>query len=102
RAFGPFMGRRDVMVMHSVIDILGINSISQAVFDNAVAAVLGMAREGSEPVVALGGQTVGVTMLGQTTPGTMAAYPLLEEAGWAPVIFHANGVGGPAMEDLIE
>jgi uncharacterized protein (UPF0261 family) len=31
----------------------------------------------------------------------MAACEVLEEAGWAPVIFHANGVGGPAMEDLI-
>lgn len=102
RAFGPFMGRRDVTVMHSVIDILGINPISRAVFDNAVAAVLGMARDGAQPVSGLGGNSVGVTMLGQTTPGAMAAYEVLEEAGWAPVIFHANGVGGPAMEDLIE
>jgi uncharacterized protein (UPF0261 family) len=40
-------------------------------------------------------------MLGQTTPGAMAACEVLEEAAWDPVIFHANGVGGPAMEDLI-
>ena len=101
RAFGPFMGRRDVTVMHSVIDILGLNPIARAVFDNAAAAVVGMARDAGAPATALGERSVGVTMLGQTTPGAMAACEVLEEAGWAPVIFHANGVGGPAMEDLI-
>jgi uncharacterized protein (UPF0261 family) len=101
RAFAPFVGRRDVMVMHSVIDILGLNPISRSVFDNAVAALIGMTRHAGAPVTELGARTVGVTMLGQTTPGVMAAYEVLEEGGWAPVIFHANGVGGPAMEDLI-
>jgi uncharacterized protein (UPF0261 family) len=101
RAFGPFMGRRDVTVMHSVIDILGLNPIARAVFDNAAAAVVGMARDAGSPATELGERSVGVTMLGQTTPGAMAACEVLEEGGWAPVIFHANGVGGPAMEDLI-
>lgn len=101
RAFGPFVGRRDVMVMHSVIDILGLNPISRAVFDNAVAAVIGMARDAGAPATDLGARSVGVTMLGQTTPGAMAAYEALGTAGWNPVVFHANGVGGPAMEDLI-
>ena len=101
RAFAPFTGRRDVTVMHSVIDILGVNPISRAVFDNAAAAVVGMARDAGAAVTGLGARSVGVTMLGQTTPGAMAACDALEEAGWEPVIFHANGVGGPAMEDLI-
>jgi len=101
RAFGPFTGRRDVTVMHSVVDILGLNPIATAVFDNAVAAVVGMVRFAGRPVGDLGTRSVGVTMLGQTTPGAMAAFEALEDAGWAPVIFHANGVGGPAMEDLI-
>jgi uncharacterized protein (UPF0261 family) len=101
RAFGPFVGRRDVTVMHSVIDILGLNPIARAVFDNAAAAVLGMVRDAGSPATELGARSVGVTMLGQTTPGAMAACEVLEGAAWEPVIFHANGVGGPAMEDLI-
>jgi uncharacterized protein (UPF0261 family) len=101
RAFGPFVGRGDVAVMHSVVDILGLNPIARAVFDNAVAAVVGMVRDAGTPPADLGTRSVGVTMLGQTTPGAMAAYDVLAEAGWSPVIFHANGVGGPAMEDLI-
>ena len=102
RAFAPFVGRRDVTVMHSVVDILGLNPIARAVFDNAVAGVVGMARDAGSPASDLGSRSVGVTMLGQTTPGAMAAYEVLDRAGWAPVIFHANGVGGPAMEDLID
>src|SRR5262245_24938177 len=46
RRFGPFMGTRDVLVMHSIIDILGLNPISTTVFDNAAAAICGMIEHG--------------------------------------------------------
>ena len=102
RPFGPFVGEGDVTVMHSVIDILGLNEISRAIFDNAAAAVAGMVRDGGRPVGELGEKCVGITMLGQTTPGVMRVRDALVAAGHEPVIFHANGVGGPAMEHLIE
>ena len=41
-------------------------------------------------------------MLGHTTPAVMRIRAALERAGHEPVIFHANGVGGPAMEKLVE
>jgi uncharacterized protein (UPF0261 family) len=85
-----------------VIDILGLNEISRAIFDNAAAAVVGMARDAGRPVRELGDKCVGITMLGQTTPGVMRVRDRLVAAGHEPVIFHANGVGGPAMEHLIE
>jgi len=102
RAFAPFVGETDTCVMHSVIDILGINPISRAVFDNAAAAVVGMARMAGSAVGGLGASTIGITMLGQTTPGVMRLRDRLSEAGLDSVIFHANGVGGPAMERLLE
>ncbi len=102
RPFGPFVGTKDVLVMHSVIDILGLNPIARSVFDNAAAAVVGMARNAGKAVEGLSGRSVGVTMLGQTTPGVMRVRSALVEAGYEAVIFHANGVGGPAMEELIE
>jgi len=102
RAFGPFVGEGDVTVMHSVIDILGLNEISRSIFDNAAAAIAGMVHDGGRPVGRLGEQCVGITMLGQTTPGVMRVRDRLVAAGYEPVIFHANGVGGPAMEHLIE
>jgi uncharacterized protein (UPF0261 family) len=112
RRFGIFMGTRDVMVMHSVIDILGINPISTTVFDNAAAAVWGMLQHGHrlDPLRQEAGETrsgadeqryVAVTMLGNTTRGVMAAKDVLEARGYEAVIFHSNGVGGPAMEEQI-
>jgi uncharacterized protein (UPF0261 family) len=102
RSFGPFVGEADVTVMHSVIDILGLNPVARAIFDNAAAAVAGMVRDAGRPVTGLGERCVGVTMLGQTTPGVMRVREVLVKAGQEPVIFHANGVGGPAMEQLID
>ena len=102
RAFASFVGESDVLVMHSVVDILGLNPIARAVFDNAAAAVVGMARDAGRPVDSTGERSVGITMLGHTTPGVMRIREALAEAGHEAVIFHANGVGGPAMERLAE
>ena len=102
RPFGPFVGEGDVVVMHSVIDILGLNAIAQVIFDNAAAAIAGMTRDAGRPLGQLDESCVGITMLGQTTPGVMCVRDHLMAAGREPVIFHANGVGGPAMEHLIE
>jgi len=102
RAFGPFVGESDVLVLHSVVDILGLNPIARAVFDNAAAAVVGMARDAGRPVQDLSGTSVGITMLGHTTPAVMRIRARLERAGHEPVVFHANGVGGPGMEKLVE
>jgi uncharacterized protein (UPF0261 family) len=101
RAFAPFVGESDVLVLHSVVDILGLNPIARAVFDNAAAAVVGMARDAGRPLESIGGRSVGITMLGHTTPAVMHIRTALERAGHEPVVFHANGVGGPAMENLV-
>jgi len=100
RPFADFVGTNDAMCMHSVVDILGLNPIARSVFDNAAAAIAGMARDGGGPIGALGPSTVGLTMLGHTTPAVMRIRARLEREGYEPVVFHANGVGGPAMEDL--
>jgi uncharacterized protein (UPF0261 family) len=99
REFGPFMGSSDILVMHSVIDILGLNSVARSVFGNAAAAMAGMCRWGAQPPKS-DRPSIGITMLGQTTPGAMVVAKRLEEAGYEPIIFHANGVGGPAMDDF--
>jgi uncharacterized protein (UPF0261 family) len=102
RRFGDFVGESDVCVMHSVVDILGLNGISRPIFDNAAAAMAGMVKDAGSALGTLGEHCVGITMLGQTTPGVMRLRGRLIEAGHEPVIFHANGVGGPAMEHLCE
>jgi uncharacterized protein (UPF0261 family) len=102
REFAPFVGESDVVVMHSVVDILGLNPIARSVYDNAVGAIVGMVSTAGQPIGAFQAGVVGVTMLGQTTPGVTRLSAELREAGFEAVVFHANGVGGPAMERLVE
>ena len=45
---------------------------------------------------------MGATMFGVTTPCVTAAREELERLGYEPVVFHATGVGGQAMEGLME
>ncbi|GAB4439810.1 MAG: Tm-1-like ATP-binding domain-containing protein [Anaerolineae bacterium] len=102
RHFGPLMGLRDVMVIHSIIDILGINPISQTIFDNMAAALAGMAAHGHVIDLKTEHRYVAITMLGNTTKSVMAAKERLAQAGIEAIIFHSNGVGGPAMEELAQ
>lgn len=101
--FGPLVGTSDMLVMHTVIDILGLNHISKTIYDNAIAAMAGLVNHGHElSKPPADSKTVAVTMLGNTTTAVMALQKELEEAGFEVVTFHANGVGGPAMEELAE
>ena len=103
RKFGPLVGTKDVMVVHSVIDILGLNPISRAVFDNVAAALAGMVTNAAHQIALDRSQRrIAVTMLGQTTAAVMKVRDALARHGFEAVVFHANGVGGPAMEELAE
>ena len=101
--FGPLVGTSDMLVMHTVIDILGLNNISKTVFDNAVAAMAGLIQYGhrlARPPE--NSKYVAVTMLGNTTTAVMALQNELAKHGYEVITFHANGVGGSAMEELAE
>jgi uncharacterized protein (UPF0261 family) len=102
--FEPLIGTSDIMVMHSVVDILGLNPVARTVFDNAAAALKGLVENGRRglPPADPNGRYVAVTMLGNTTRAVMALKDRLAEHGYEAVIFHSNGVGGPAMEELAE
>jgi uncharacterized protein (UPF0261 family) len=100
RRFGPLVGTKDVMVVHSVVDILGINPISQAVFDNVAAALAGMATHARPLQFDTSRRRVAITMLGNTTKAVMMIRDALDAHGIESIVFHSNGVGGPAMEEL--
>jgi uncharacterized protein (UPF0261 family) len=101
--FDPMVGTSDIMVVHSIVDILGLNPIATTVFDNVAAALKGMVEHGHVlPVPNASDRFVAVTMLGNTTKAVMALKDRLAEHGYEAVIFHSNGVGGPAMEELAE
>jgi uncharacterized protein (UPF0261 family) len=102
--FDPLVGTSDIMVVHSVVDILGLNPIARTIFDNVAAALKGLVECGRRglPAPEPGSRYVAVTMLGNTTRAVMALKERLAEHGYEAVIFHSNGVGGPAMEELAE
>lgn len=101
--FEPLVGTRDMIVVHSVVDILGLNPIACTIFDNVAAGLKGMLDHGHRlPRPEPGRRFVAMTMLGNTTTAVMAAKDLLADHSYEAVIFHSNGVGGPAMEELAE
>jgi len=99
--FGPYVGTKDICMMHSVTDILGINTISEPILANAANAIAGMVLR-NQIQTSDQKPTIAVTMLGVTTPCVMRLKRHLESQGFEIVPFHANGTGGPAMEELIE
>lgn len=101
--FDPLVGTSDIMVVHSIVDILGLNPIATTIFDNVAAALSGLVEHGHElEKPSPEDRYVAVTMLGNTTRAVMALKERLAGAGYEAVIFHSNGVGGPAMEELAE
>ncbi|MGB9593833.1 MAG: Tm-1-like ATP-binding domain-containing protein [Anaerolineae bacterium] len=99
--FGPYVGTKDICMMHSVTDILDVNAISRPILRNAANAIAGMALRHPAPPQPEK-PAIAVTQLGITTPCVMRVKGILEAQGYQIVPFHANGSGGPAMEDLIE
>jgi uncharacterized protein (UPF0261 family) len=97
--FGIYTGTRDLTIMHSVVDILGLNSLTRRILANAAGAVVGMA-EVPLPEQESARRKVGITIYGQTTPAGMAIKDLLEAKGYEVFTFHSNGTGGKAMEEL--
>ncbi|NBX24027.1 MAG: UPF0261 family protein, partial [Microbacteriaceae bacterium] len=99
--FGPYVGTKDVMVIHSIVDILGVNDVAKTVFDNAAAAMKGMLDHGHAlPLRSAQSLTIAATMLGNTTKAVEQLKAVLEESGVETVVFHSSGVGGPSMEEL--
>jgi len=94
-----YVGTKDIVMFHSVADILGLNGFIRLILEQAAHAVCGMIEKGSaiqkeKPMVA-------VTAYGINSACALLAEPLLQQRGYEMIGFHANGVGGMAMEELI-
>lgn len=96
----PYVGASDIIMMPSIVDVAGINSISTKIFTNAVFAIAGMVKFENKKVVDKK-PLIAATMFGVTTPCVTAATKYLEKRGYEVLIFHATGIGGQSMEALI-
>ncbi|MBT5874591.1 MAG: Tm-1-like ATP-binding domain-containing protein, partial [Candidatus Latescibacteria bacterium] len=99
----PFVGVKDVTMMFSVGDILGLNSFTRRILANAAGAASGMA-EIYEPISTEKNDRplIGMTNLGVLTEGAMVALDLFNAAGYEVIVFHAIGSGGEAMEQMMK
>ena len=97
----PYVGTSDIFMLHSVVDIAGLNRISRAVLDNAASAMAGMVSAGRAGEWDTDKPIIAATMFGVTTPCVEAARKILEAAGYEVIVFHATGTGGRTLEGLI-
>ncbi|HEV2351587.1 MAG TPA: Tm-1-like ATP-binding domain-containing protein [Terriglobia bacterium] len=96
----PYVGTKDITMVHPVVDIAGLNVLSRRILGNAAAAIAGMVKR-EEATAAASKPLLAATMFGVTTPCVAAARRMLEEQGFEVLVFHATGSGGLAMESLI-
>ena len=93
-----WLGNKDIFIVNPTAE-QGVNIVTRRVVANATAAVVAMARvpevpAGSEPLCA-------ITSYGSTTPAVLRCAAFMEGRGWDTAAFHAVGVPGTTMEDLI-
>jgi len=99
RDMKEYIGTKDIVMFHSVADILGSNAFMRLLLGQAAYAICGMMQKESgirkeKPMIA-------VTAYGINSVCAMNAEPLLQEKGYEMIAFHANGIGGMAMEEFI-
>jgi uncharacterized protein (UPF0261 family) len=97
----PYIGTSDITMIPSVADIAGLNRITETSLTQAAGAVMGMAAMGE--IKPSQRPLISITTLGGTTACALHVKRLLEEKGYEVAIFHAgSGIGGRAMEEMIE
>ncbi|MCA3560763.1 MAG: Tm-1-like ATP-binding domain-containing protein [Aestuariivirga sp.] len=96
----PYVGPTDIMMMHAVADVAGLNAITRTVIGNAAHAAAGMALNGI-PAGEESKRAVGLTMFGVTTTCIAQIRHLIED-GCECFVFHATGTGGQCLEKLID
>jgi uncharacterized protein (UPF0261 family) len=96
-----YVGDKDIFMLNSVVDILGINRVSRQVLSQAARAMAGLVTHPGPAPQPDDKPLVAATMFGVTTACVERARETLERAGYEVVVFHATGNGGQAMESLI-
>lgn len=94
-----FVATKDIVMFHSVADLLGFNQFIRLILGQAARAVCGMMDK--ESYLEAAKPMVGVTTYGINSQYAIFAEDLLREKGYEMMGFHANGCGGMALEELI-
>jgi uncharacterized protein (UPF0261 family) len=100
-----YVGTSDIVMVNTITDLIGMNPIIRGVLANGAGAICGMVEMGASKEPRKRGNkrpaTVAITAFGVTTEAAMRCRTLLTRSGCETMVFHANGTGGRAMEELI-
>lgn len=97
-----YFGSRDITMMHSVVDISGLNELTTAFLKQGAGAICGMAAASDGPVSPdASRRLVAVSSFRFSEVCSQAVMRELEDRGYSTIPFHAQGVGENAMENLI-
>ncbi len=96
-----YVGPSDMLMMHSVADVQGLNSINRAVLANGANAMAGMVKSRAATRPTADRAAIGLTMFGVTTTCVQQVTAALEQE-YDCLVFHATGTGGRAMETLLD
>ena len=98
RKFAEFFGIRDITVMHTVVDTVGLNPLVKNLMVNGAGAICGMVEE-YEPLEKDEKPSIAITEFGFCDKGAHYVREFLEKH-YNVISFHATGVGDRAALDF--
>jgi len=99
KKLAEYFGVRDITVMHSVVDTVGLNPLVRRLMINGASAICGMA-EAEAPEVKDEKPSIALTEFGFCDKGAHYVRDLLEK-DFDLISFHATGIGEKAAMDLV-
>ncbi len=95
------VGTSDITMHNTVLDIVKMNQLLKAQITNAVGAICGMVEMTLGTEFTFDRPVIAVSSFGFSEMAAQTSLAMLEEAGFAPVVCHAQGKGDKGMEDMI-
>ncbi|HUY04251.1 MAG TPA: Tm-1-like ATP-binding domain-containing protein [Rhodocyclaceae bacterium] len=96
-----YVGTHDITMHHTVLDIVKMNPLLRAQIINAVGAICGMVEMTQGTEIKFDKPCVAISSFGFGEMAVQTALGMLEQAGFTPVVCHAQGKGDRAMEEMI-
>lgn len=95
------VGVKDVTMIPSIVDVSGINTISEKIFKEAAGAICGMVNMDYSPSLEQK-PIITASMFGNTTECVDMCRESLVGKGYEVLVFHCTGTGGKTMEGLVD
>jgi len=97
----PYLGTKDITLIHSVTDIVGLNRMTKRLLAYAAGAVMGAVA--ADPGLEVSDRPlIAMSSMGGINRAVFSAQKTLEDKGFEVVAFHTVGTGGQALEEAVD